>query len=165
MRIAILIFSLLLSAFCIADETTDPQLLSELKALTEIMSDGIAVLVDAPILQKDFSSASTGAAKAVIFNIEGWRGGNTSTQYLAIYLRNSFGEEWPPNKPFHKLSLHSLVKIGSDFERQFISLEIKKDIIHLSGKAWGPNDAHCCPTVPISIQFKIESQGVREIGQ
>jgi hypothetical protein len=95
-----------------------------------------------------------------VFNIEGFGGGNDDHQYLAVWR----AVDPDPDFTFRPFRLISVVQIGGRGWREFDWGNIKfgTNSITLSGKAYGPKDAMCCPSVPIRVTFHVKDGCISE---
>jgi hypothetical protein len=70
----------------------------------------------------------------VVFSVDGEGGGNSTTQYLAVFPTST---TWKP----------SIVEVGRRGNRQVRSLYVESGVIVLDALDYGPDDAMCCPSV------------------
>jgi len=131
-------------------------ILKEVDTLVSLMTDGPADQDGEPEIVYAPSGPSPDDA-IVLITIGSWHGGNGSRQFLAAFSKTD-SEDWSPNWPVHPYALSALIQIGHDegewdFEADKISID-SDNIITVSGHSWGPNDAHCCPSVSKTLKVK-----------
>jgi hypothetical protein len=95
-----------------------------------------------------------------VFNIEGFDGGNDDHQHLAVWR----AVDPDPNLKFRPFRLVAVTQIGGRAWREFDwqTMKIGANSVTLSGKAYGPRDANCCPSVPIRITFHVKNGCISE---
>jgi len=98
-----------------------------------------------------------------IFSIEGFDGGNDDHQYLAFF--EAVDQVPAINSKSRPFRLVAVSQIGGRSWREFDWQKIKKigtNFVTLTGNMYGPQDAACCPSVPIQVTFHVSSGTISE---
>ena len=137
-------------------------ILREVDSLASLLSDGVAGSGQEPKIVFGPDDAAF-----VLFDMESWGGSNSLTQYIAVFTKvDSTG--WQPGWSSHRYSLSAFMKLGADqqdweFQAEDLSVD-KYDVITVKGSTWGPNDAHCCPSIHGSIQIRYSDDSLTYLG-
>jgi hypothetical protein len=137
----------------------------ELVNLSNMLSDGPATIVEESLLIKYVSLPSDKVAiesAIVLFNIEGFGGGNNYHQFLVVFSQGD-REGLNPNWPFHEWRLKGFTEVGNDFVRCFSNIEVQGDNIILTGVSWKKDDAHCCPSGKAKATFRFSPYLIQEV--
>lgn len=142
--------------------TNEVVILRQVDSLVSLLSDGIADLGPEPTIVYGPEGDAF-----VLFTMESYSGGNNIRQFLATFVKNDPIDWLPESKP-KSYSLAALMEIGHDekdweFEAEDISVD-KYDIITVKGLTWGPNDAHCCPSIHKTIKVQYSDYGLTDLG-
>jgi hypothetical protein len=131
--------------------------------LVALFSDGIAV--NYPEYRhiefgKIFPSGRDDAI--VLFNVEGFQGGNDHAEYLAFF--ESFEQAQIAGVMSHPFRLVAVTQIGGRGWRSFDWKKVKlgSGCVSLDGLKCGPNDPECCPSVPIRVTFRVTEGFIAE---
>jgi hypothetical protein len=148
-----------------ASDANDPLIHKELLNLSNMLSDGPAVIVEESLSIKYvlLPSDKTAVKSAIVlFNIEGFGGGNNYHQFLAVFSQGD-REGLNPNWPFHEWQLKGFTEVGEDFVRCFSNIEVQGDNIMLTGVSWKKDDAHCCPSGDAKATFRFSPYLIQEV--
>ncbi|KAI9130811.1 hypothetical protein [Acaryochloris sp. CCMEE 5410] len=134
-------------------------LAQESVALSKMLSDGYAKfypehsqVVEIP----GYPSLGFKSGVAVLMSMGGWAGGNTNTQYVAVYGIN---EDLRLGKAPNKYRLISFKRVGGKGDRLFTTLRHENQALVLSGFGYGDSDGLCCPSLPINLILTIGDRG------
>lgn len=134
-------------------------LAKESVVLSNILSDGYAKfypeqsqVVEIP----SYPSLGFKSGVAVLMSMGGWAGGNTNSQYVAVYAVN---EDLKLGKAPKKYRLISFKKVGGKGDRLFTTLSYENQALVLSGFGYGELDGLCCPSLPINLMLTIGDRG------
>lgn len=134
-------------------------LAQESVALSKMLSDGYAKfypeqsqVVEIP----GYPSLGFKSGVAVLMSMGGWAGGNTNTQYVAVYGIN---EDLKLGKAPNQYRLISFKRVGGKGDRLFTTLRYENQALVLSGFGYGDNDGLCCPSLPINLMLTIGDRG------
>ena len=167
LRSACLLASLLVAAARAraAEDPSGAYLKRAVAQLISLHSDGLAVGYSKfRHIQYGPLFSEHGRDAVVLFNLEGFMGGNQHVEYLAIFEKiGRFRAGRRRSQPYR---LIATLEIGArewrSFDRE--SLQISHGRLSLSGKAWAPGDPGCCPSEPISTSFRVgEGRVVEEL--
>ena len=160
-----LVFSLVLLAAVVTSGAPSRNTLieKEVERLVALFSDGIAVEYH-PYRHIEFGKifGSDQEDAIALFSIEGFHGGNDHAEYLAFFQSVEQGQV-PSQKP-RPFRLVAVTQIGGRSWRSFDGEKIKlgSGFVTLHGKKYGPDDAACCPSVPIQITFQVTKGVISE---
>jgi hypothetical protein len=131
--------------------------------LVALFSDGVAVEYH-PYRHIEFGKifGSDQEDAIALFSIEDFHGGNEDAQYLAFF--QSIDQLQFAGRTTHPFRLVAVTKISGRSWRSFDSKTIKlgSGFVTLSGKKYGPEDAACCPSVPIRVTFYVKDGFISE---
>jgi hypothetical protein len=157
---------ILLSACAVAraGETGRQEVTQSVERLAEEFSDGLAVAYPQfrhIFFGKMFNSKDDDAVAH--FVLEGFHGGNATSEYLAFFAAVEQGESPRPKQ--HKYRLIAVRQVGARGWRSFdsSSMQLNSNGVELSGKAWAESDAGCCPSQTIRVNFAVQRGAVIEL--
>lgn len=134
-------------------------LAKESVVLSKILSDGYAKfypeqsqVVEIP----SYPSLGFKSGIAVLMSMGGWAGGNTNSQYIAVYAVN---EDLKLGKASKKYRLISFKKVGGKGDRLFTTLSYENQALVLAGFGYGDNDGLCCPSQPMVLSLSLRDRG------
>ena len=161
----LLFFSLLLSVAS-SGATPPPQrtfIEKDVERLVSLFGDGVAVSYPRfrhTTFGKIFGSKREDAI--ALFNIEGFHGGNYHAEYLAFF--EAVEPDHVAGYTNRLFRLVAVTQIGGRMWRSFDwkTIKLGSGSVTLSGKKWGPQDAACCPTVPIQVAFRVKEGFISE---
>lgn len=133
----------------------------DISRLVELFSDGQAYNDPAfrhVVYGKVFGGSRNDAI--ALFSIEGFQGGNLHAEYLAFFQAIE-PQGGSAAQPFR---LVAVTQIGGRGSRTFDweTARLGPGGVRLVGKRWGPDDASCCPSLPVSVSFRVKEGWVRE---
>jgi|ERR1035437_8360138 hypothetical protein len=161
----IFIFALaLLATMAVAAEPSRKALIDkDVDQLVALFNDGIAV--EHPKYRrvefgKIFGSDQEDAI--ALFGLEGFHGGNEDAEYLAFF--QSVEDYHIPGHTPRPFRLVAVTKIGARSWRDFDwkTIKLGSGFVTLNGKKYGPEDAACCPSVPILVTFYVKDGFISE---
>ncbi len=135
----------------------DPALDRSVAELAAQLTDGYASVDPVQLLP-----ARSSDQVAVFFTLQGPARGNGSWQFLAFFQANdSLSPEFPVSSRYRLLGFK---RVGGRGFRTFnpSSATFQNGKLQVSGAAYGPTDAMCCPSQPIRSEFVIQDGGVAE---
>jgi len=91
--IAIVVASLMWSPAAISVEQVPKQLGEQVERLVMLLSDGYAVGYPKATMYRPLGLKTGGEVVLVIFTVEGWGGGNSFTQFLAVFSKGTDDKE------------------------------------------------------------------------
>jgi len=131
--------------------------------LVALFSDGIAVEYR-PYRHIKFGKifGSDREDAIALFSIEGFYGGNGHAEYLVFF--QSVEQNQVPNQKPRPFRLVAVTQIGGRSWRSFDWENIKfgPGFVTLNGEKYGPDDAACCPSVPIQVTFQVKGGVILE---
>jgi hypothetical protein len=156
------VLNALLSVTAASAEPLDRLLRAEIESLSARLTDGFATFDHA---DAHYAARSTPLANhvVVLFGLTSWGGGNGSRQFMAVVRRNDESIEFPDGRRARPYQLMGVVQIGSDFDRWFKTVELRKDRVVRSGRRWTNRDAHCCPSLDVHAAYQISERGLNEV--
>ncbi|MGA2281930.1 MAG: hypothetical protein ABSG80_16695 [Verrucomicrobiota bacterium] len=97
-----------------------------------------------------------------LFSLEGFHGGNEDAEYLAFF--QSVEQVQIAGRTTRLFRLVAVTKIGGRSWRFFDwkTIKLGSGFVTLSGAKYGPEDAACCPSVPILVTFRIKEGFISE---
>lgn len=153
-------------AFCLVLQVKAEPLPEELALDVKMLSDALVDLhaelnADEVIYAQIQANTYDGYKDVVaaIFTIGGWGGGNSETQYLAVFDINDIDENATEKNEY---SLMSVIPIGGRGDRFFDSIGTLGGNIVLFGLEYLDDDPSCCPSQPITVLVSIGRRGVLE---
>ena len=160
-----LIFVLALVVAMTAAAAPPPKVLIEkdVDQLVALFSDGIAVgypkyrhIEFGKIFGSDRDDA------IALFNVEGFHGGNYHAEYLAFF--ESVEQDQVAGRTTRPFRLVAVTQIGGRSWRSFDwkTIKLGSGFVTLSGAKYGPDDAACCPSVPILVTFRVKEGFISE---
>lgn len=154
----VLLLLALLASPCGAS-TPDAALRQGVEVLAALVSDGHAQLDDARI---DAVPSGPAGPVAVFFSLQGPAKGNGSWQFLAFFERNeAIGPDIRPSSGYRLVAFR---RVGSRGTRLFDprTASFRAGTVTVSGAAYGPGDAMCCPSVAVHSAFRVDDGVVVE---
>jgi hypothetical protein len=131
--------------------------------LVALFSDGVAV--EYPKYRHiEFGKIFGSDQEDVIalFSMEGFHGGNEDAEYLAFF--QNVERVQIPGQIFRPFRLVAVTKIGGRSWRYFDwkTIKLGSGFVTISGEKYGPEDAACCPSVPIQVTFRVNKGLISE---
>ena len=135
----------------------------DIDQLVALFSDGIAVGYP-KYRQIEFGKifGSDQEDAIALFNIEGFHGGNDHAEYLAFF--QSVEQDQAAGRTTRPFRLVAVTQIGGRSWRSFDwkTIKLGSGFVTLSGTQYGPDDAACCPSVPILVTFYVKKGLISE---
>jgi len=160
------ILATIFMVFCIdtyAIESTPAQLTKQTDELSSLIRDSYASEYSRNIYLFSHKDSERGAI--VLLNLEGFSGGNNSSQYMAIFSVLSGSEDGGKPIPDY-YSLIDFIQIGSRGLRFVDSDKIThtydekthETVITVPFLKYGEEDGLCCPSVKGSATYRVTAQ-------
>jgi hypothetical protein len=164
MRYALIFLLTLLATVVAMAAPSQKELIGkEVDHLVALFSDGIAVEYH-PYRDIEFGKifGSNQEDAVALFSIEGFHGGNDHAEYLAFF--QSVEQDQVPNQKPRPFRLVAVTQIGGRSWRSFDGEKIKLGLgfVTLNGARYGPEDAACCPSVPMQVTFHVKKGVISE---
>ena len=131
--------------------------------LVALFSDGVAVEYH-PYRHIEFGKilGSDQEDAVALFSIENFHGGTEDAEYLAFF--QPVEQIQFAGRTTHPYRLVAVTKIGGRSWRSFDpkTMKLGSGFVALSGAKYGPEDAACCPSVPIQVTFRVNKGFISE---
>ena len=160
-----LVFGMSVLLACASASAAEPskaerrELEQALGQLVALLSDGYAqAYPEYRAIRTGHLFAHDAMDAVALFSIEGFAGTNDHNEYLAYFSGvASVREGKPPPKRFQLLAF---TQIGGRAWRSFEyeSVVLGESKVTVAGKAYGEDDAACCPSVPIRATFRYDPE-------
>ena len=135
------------------------ELEQELGQLVALLSDGYAKAYrEYRAIRVGHLFPHDGVDAAVLFSIEGFAETNDHNEYLAFFSGVAPAHEG--KAPPKRFQLLAFTQIGGRSWRSFEyeSAALGESRVTVSGKAYGDDDAACCPSIPIRATFRYDPE-------
>jgi len=163
--IVFLAFGMSVLLACAAASAAEPskaerrELERALAQLVTLLSDGYAqAYPDYRALRVGHLFPHDALDAVALFSIEGFAGTNDHNEYLAYFSGVAPVREG--KAPPKRFQLLAFAQIGGRAWRSFEyeSATLGASSVTVAGKAYGENDASCCPSVPIRATFRYDPE-------
>jgi len=144
-----------------AAEPLDPVLYSEIQRLAAMLTDGFATLDQADAYRFGPKAALSDHV-VVMLAMTSWGGGNGSRQFMAVFRHNESSDPFPGGRQARPYQFVGLVQVGSGFDRWFEKVELRQNLVVLTGRRWARSDAHCCPSLPARAVYRVSEHGLNQ---